>query len=228
MEKLIRKLFVAATFVAAVALSAAAQARIVTVDFDDPNLTGLYFAGDSFNQSGFKMTVDVDFGTVDVAAALGPAAPSGDATPFYFQANDGGLIVEREDGDVFDLVGFSAAFVPLIPPSPLTTAIVAVGLDVHGGFVGVGWLFAPAVNNVYPFATYDDPLDFAGFKDMVFIEFFSCSVVGGQLCTAPTENDGQFALDNIQLSVPEPGSVALVMLAMLALGMTMTARRRLG
>jgi hypothetical protein len=229
MKALMRKLFGATALLAAIALPPVANATLtpVTIDFNDPGLTNLYFPGDSFTQSGFRMTVDYDFGTVDTAAALGPLAPSGNATPFYFQSNDGGLIVERAVNNVFSLTGFSAAFVPLSPASSLTTVIVAVALDSNHNFLsGVAWTFAPAVNNVYPFATYSNPADFASFADVAGVEFFACSLVNQQVCSVATQNDGQFAIDNIQVSVPEPGSIALVMLAMLGLGVTM--RRRVG
>jgi hypothetical protein len=229
MKKMIRNLFGGATaMLAAFALMPAAHAlNMWTVDFNPEALTGLYFPGDSFYQSGFKMTVDpcCDFGTIDTAAALGPLAPTGNATPFYFNSNDGGLIFERESGLPFDLLGFSAAFVPLSPPSSQTTVIVAAGFDIDGNFQGVAFPFAAPVSGAYPFATYNDPLDFAGFVNMTSVEFFACSFDGVNLCAQATNNNGQFALDNVT-GVPEPESLALVFLGMLALGLS--RQRKLG
>jgi hypothetical protein len=223
MTKLMRNFLGTAALLAATMLLPAAHAEVVrTITFDDPNLVNLYFPGDTFHDSGFAMTPDFDFGTVDVAAALGPVAPIGNSTQFYFNANDGGLIVAQEDGKPFDLLGFSAAFIPLVPPSLQTTVIVALGIDMNNNVFGVAWLFAPPVNGAYPFALYSDPADFAAFTNLQSVEFFACSLVGGQVCTSPTNNNGQFAIDNIRVSfVPEPSSVALLMLALVALGFTL-------
>ena len=195
------------------------HAGIVTVDFNDPSLAGLYFPGDIFTQNYFNMTPDFDFGIVDTAQALGNLAPSGNSTPFYFNSNDGGLILEQVENRNFALLGFDAAFVPLSPPSTQTTVIVAVGTHPDNSTSGVAWLFGAAVNGIYPFATYNNPVDFTSLTNLKSLEFFSCSLANNQLCTQATNNNGQFAVDNIRLSfVPEPASVALVLFGMLALG----------
>ena len=225
MTKLMRTFLGTAALLLSVMLLPTAHANVYKITFDNPNLVNLYFPGDSFEDAGFLMTAGGDFGTVDVASALGALAPTGDATQFYFKSNDGFLVVEQAQDKPFSLLGFSAAFVPLSPPSSLTTVMVAVGFDTNFNEVaGVAWLFAPQSNGAYPFALYDDPQDFADFHDLLFVEFFACSLVGNQVCTAPTNDSGQFAIDDIQVSAaPEPATVALVMVALLALGLS---RRR--
>ena len=126
MHHQIRRLFSSAVILAA-ALAPQAQAATL-IDFETPSLTGLYFGGESFEQSGFRMTVDYDSGVVDTAGTLGSAAPTGNASQFYSQLNEGGLIVERSDGGLFSLNGFDAAFVPLIPAASGTTVIAAFGV----------------------------------------------------------------------------------------------------
>ena len=225
MKRLFRRLLETATLLGALCLQGA-HAGAVVVDFNDPALTNLYFPGDSFTQSGMVMTQDFDFGTVDSAAALGSVAPSGNATPFYFNSNDGALFMQQEQGLQFSLTGFTAAFVPLSPASTQTTVMAAVGFDASGSAVAaVAWLFAPQQSNGrYPFALYDNPVDFADFVDLSALVFFSCSLSGGNLCDDPTNNNGQFALDDIQVTVvPEPSSVALVVLA---LGLLVPSLRR--
>ena len=68
MQKLIRLLYASAA-IAGAALSPQVQASMVTVDFDAPGLTNLYFAGNSFTQSGFTMTASFDAGIIDTAIA---------------------------------------------------------------------------------------------------------------------------------------------------------------
>ena len=97
MQKLIRRLTTTAAILSAAVLVSPAQAASASIDFDAPGLTGLYSDGNSFSQAGFKMTVDFDSGTIDGAAALGGSAPSGNATQFYSQFNEGGLIIPSLD-----------------------------------------------------------------------------------------------------------------------------------
>ena len=219
MQKLVRQLYASAA-IAGAALSPQVQAAVVTVNFDGPGLTGLYFAGDSFAQSGYTMTADFDAGIVDTAAALGGAAPSGNATQFYSGLNDGGLIMRRTDGGFFDLKGFDAAFIPLDPAAPGTTVMVAVGTHVDNSASGVAWLFGAKSGNAFPFLNYSNPLDFAGFGLLKQVEFFACSFDGTNVCNAPTLNNGQFAIDNINLNnIPEPSTTAMVALCMLGLAL---------
>lgn len=225
MSTFIRKLASGAALVGAALLPQAHASTVI--DFEGAALTGLYFPNDSFTQSGFKMTVDFDFGTVDTAAGLGTVAPSGNATQFYFNSNDGGLIVTRDGGGAFSLDGFSAALVPLIPgPSPAQTiVIVAFATDTHGNNFGTFFPLGAPGNQNYPFLTYNDPLDFGGFVDLQQVEFFGCALTSTSVCAVATENNAQFAIDNIQVTaaIPEPTTTALMALGLL--GLALRARR---
>src|ERR1700712_125020 len=57
-----------AAFVAATLAPMAAHA--VVIDFNDPDLVGLYSDGDTFTQNGFQMKTEFDPGTVDTVAGF--------------------------------------------------------------------------------------------------------------------------------------------------------------
>ncbi len=222
MQKLIRRLY-ASVAIAGAVLSPQAQATTV-IDFEGAGLTGLYANNDSFTQSGYKMTVDFDAGLVDVADASNSTAPRGNLTQFYTQLNEGGLIVERSGGGLFSLNSFDAAFVPLNPAAAGTTVIVAVGQYANNTSTGVAWLFAPSATSSFPFASYNNPLDFATFTNVKLVEFYACAFDGVNVCSGPLQNNGQFAIDNISVTaVPEPAIA--VMLSLGLLGLALRSRR---
>lgn len=232
MHKRFRRLACSVALVAAT-LSPLAQAQSTVIDFEDPSLTGLYFPGDTFQQAGFAMTQQFDFGTVDVGASLGAAAPTNNPSQFYFNSNDGYLTLTSANGQPFSLDGFSAAYVPLIGSTApaLTLGIVAAGENTAGDFVGVifGLGNTTSTTQGSPFFTYDSPLDFGSFTDMLFVDFYLCSITGSGFCGLATRNNAQFALDEILVTavaapVPEPETMALMAIGLMAL--TAVSRRR--
>lgn len=223
MQKQIRRLYISAAIVGA-ALSPQAHASTQLIDFEPASLTGLYFAGNSFSQGDYTMSVDFDAGIVDGASSLGASAPTGNATQFYSQLNEGGLYVVRTDGGLFKISAFDAAFVPLNPAASGTTVMVAVGwspgnLSANADF-GMAWLFASSATSNFPFAHYGNPADFANFSQLRQAEFFACAYDGVNVCSGPLRNNGQFAIDNISVtSVPEPTPTMLLTLGLLALAL---------
>lgn len=219
MQRFYRQLVGSAALVGA-AFAAQAHVTPTVIDFEGAGLTGLYFAGDSFSQSGFRFTVDFDAGIVDNAASLGTQSPTGNATQFYTQLNQGGLIVERDSGFLFDLTGFDAAFVPLSPAGIGTRVLVALGVYADDTITGLAWLFGNSASSHFPFLTYDDPGDFSAFTGLKQVQFFDCAFDGVNVCSGPTLDNGQFAIDNIRLNaIPEPATFGLVALALLGLGL---------
>jgi len=215
MHKFIRRLAGGVAIACASLLPQVQAATVITFDTAAPNL---YFDGDGLSESGFRMTTEYDFGTVDTAAALGEAAPSGNATQFYFNSNDGDLLVNREDGGNFSLNGFSAAFVPLIASaSPAQTiVIVALGVTDSGDNLATYFGLGSSETSHYRFITFDNGAgDFTRFNHLSRVYFFACALTGTS-CDLNTQNNAQFAIDNILVTpVPEPSTTALMALGLL-------------
>ena len=221
-----------AAFVAAALSPIAAHA--VIVDFEGDDLTGLYFPDDSFSSKGFVFTQGIDAGSVDGASALGAAAPTNNRTQFYTNFNDGELIVTSGNGLPFSLNGFSAAFVPLLgshAPSQVI-GIVAFATTVTGAQFGTifGLGDTSSVTAGSPFLTFSAAADFSRFTNLAALEFFTCAAATTAPCSVPTQNNGQFALDNLNLTlvaapVPEPETTALMGLGLMVLAAVSRRRR---
>ena len=220
MSKFVRRVLSAAAVVVAFAATSAG-AGVIPAILNFENSAGFYAPKESFTEQGFRFTVDYDFGNVDIASNL-PALTSGNSSQVYFNSNDGGLVVQRDDGLGFNLNSFQYAFIPQSPASALATALVALATGMDNVQFGFGFAFAAAVNGANPFTTVNTA---GSFNNIRSVEFFACSLVGGALCTAATFNSGQFALDNLNVvTIPEPTSIALVLAALMAGGFA--ARRK--
>ncbi len=221
MSKLFRRLCASAALLAAFAGPQAQAAVVLTLD--SPALSGLYFPGDSFSTYGYTLTAGFDAAILDTAASLGNVSPTGNASQFYSQLNQGELLLRRGDGGLFNLNGFDAAFIPLDPAAAGTTVMVAYATFADGSQGGVFWDFGASGNSHFPFVTYDNPADFGFFTNVTLVEFFACTFdpTNGP-CAAAIQNNGQFAIDNINV-VPEPGMGGL--LALCLAGLALTRRR---
>ena len=231
MHTSIRQLFSSAALVAA-ALLPQAQAQTTVLDFEGDALANLYFPGDSFEQRGFTMTAGHDFGIVGKNLDVGSTAPFGNASQYYFNSNDGDLLITRTDGGTFSLDGFSAAFVPLLPaPTPAQTiVIVAFALAADGTEFGTYFALGTSANNSYPFLTFAGAADFGLFKNLVAVDFFGCVLTSSSVCAVASRNNAQFAIDNVVVTtpVPEPSTYALMALGLAGLALLRNRRKTLG
>ena len=177
MHKRLRWLACSAALSALAWMSPAMASTVL--DFNDPALTGAYFPGESFSQSGFLLTQQFDPGTVDFGSALGSVAPTNNATQFYFNSNDGDLLLTQLNGLAFSLDGFSAAFVPLAGSNspPQTIGIVALATTMSGAVFGTYFDLGDTTSTTRgsSFLTYSSPLDFGRFTGLQSVDFFACN-----------------------------------------------------
>ena len=230
MSQLVRHLYAGAAIVgAALSLPAQAAGVAAVIDFETVP-TNLYFADETFAGgasaalSGYQLTVHDDAAVVDVSpAGTGPSFSDGQ---FYTQTNEGYLTLSRSDNTTFSLQGFDFAYVPVDPSKPSRTALIAFGTTSTGDTPYVAYLMPDLSGNQFPFGTAQGA-PFASMTDLVSVDFFSCPVSGNSLsCSTPLKNNGQFAIDNIQVTgaVPEPS--AMLMLAVGVMALTLRARRQ--
>lgn len=153
---------------------------------------------------------------------LGVICPS-NGSQFLASLNDGLPDVGRLDGGYFKLRSFDASFIAASGNAVLGTSL-RLNVEGYNGntLVYTDSFFLPGpVNGGYSFSTYNLSSLFADTWVTEFaIRSFACTTATS--CTRSLDQ-AQFALDNITF-VPEPGSFALVGLALA--GLAAVRRRR--
>lgn len=211
---------------ASVALLPVAHADTIT--FDD--LPAMAFGDqESIVSGGFRFTMGGNFGQVDTAAGFA-AAPTGNATQFLGAMISSLVIMTNADGRNFSLqtldYGFIQDGITRYAAGDDPGALIIQGWDANGdyvGWTGLTWGGADALGQ-FSFGDFGaaNMGALAGVR-LSAVSFLGCTFVGSS-CNWPVDGFGQFAIDNIQVDLPEPGTIALMAFGLLAIG----ARRRNG
>ncbi len=158
------------------------------------------------------------------------ACPSGNATQYYAGINDGSVTLTAKAND-FQITGLNFAFLSPLAGLPDFSygQLVLTGAKVGSGFITASRNFVGQDGNGdFTFDHWDLGIDWAK-EHLTSLTISACIFNDSNACVNsaddPAFNMAQFAIDDLQLStVPEPGSIALLMLG--AAGMGMAARRR--
>ena len=231
----------------AIAIGVVHAAQAMRIDFEEPvpyDLASAPFAplfghGDEFYQNGFWLdpfsnSPDAFFG--DLVGALVDGSdlantcwsilcPANNATKFYTGLNDGVLAIGRLDSLPFLVNAFDASFVgaggEVLPP--VAGLLRLQGVTADGGSLTQTFQLAGPHNGVLDFSSFATSGLFAATPfDFIYAYGFACNAAGS--CSAFSSDRGQFALDNLDVTVigaatvPEPATWLLVAVGLVAAG----------
>lgn len=227
----------------AIGFSHAAQAVKIdfeeAIPFDLPTApyAPLFGNGDEFYQGGFWLdpfsnSPDAFPGDLvgalvdgsDLSTCFSVLCPANNATKFYTGLNDGVLAIGRLDSLPFLVNGFDASFVgasgDTLPPVAGLLRLQGIRADT-GGSISQDFLLNGPQNGELDFSSYLTSGIFATTPLDYFFAFgFACDATG--LCSAFSSDKGQFALDNVNITVigavPEPATWLLVAVGLVAVG----------
>jgi hypothetical protein len=232
----------AGALLCAAAIAAPAQAANIGFEADYSMSFG---SGDTYSESGYKMTFEAYDPTAvgsavgslidssDPFACVNMACPIGGDGLYYGAFNDSIVWLESETaGAQFQFNSIDASFIGADPDLGSYPAVAGL-LRIQGWLADGSWMTQDLLLDRpgpggFSFGRYEFDGLFAATEFVYAAMFgFVCDAVGD--CTAFNSNQGQFAIDNLNLTdipgeVPEPASVALFGLGMM--GLLAAARRR--
>ncbi|WP_180977571.1 NF038120 family PEP-CTERM protein [Janthinobacterium sp. ROICE36] len=241
----VRSTVFAALATVSVLASAPAMAGVLSFDTLRPDI---YESGQTLNTSSYNLlfladpTTAAGGGVSGVGAILDgrvgsscdiAACPQGATGNYLAILNDGGVNFSRSDHQAFTLAGFDYSFIA--PVSGLPN--MQWGQLQLSGTLGNGQVINTSL--AFPGQGSDGNYHFqsasllSGFSNYAFtgLTFNACIFNDTGACSNsldfPAFNQGQFALDNINISaVPEPSTYMLMLAGLGAIGML--SRRRTG
>lgn len=222
----------------------AAHADTVTFGGFDPTFVG---DSDYFEQAGVYLTgysnaigsqpgdlvgAIVDGSDLAGGPCYGLACPTNNQTTFYAGLNDGILQLDTTTpGQSIHVYSLDASFIGAVQGGsyPITSGLLLVqGFYADGSSTYTQFNLAGPTTGSFNFKTYNTSAAFAA-QSFAAVDIFAyvCDVSGS--CKAFQTNQGQFAIDNINLgptvsAVPEPAS--WLMLGLGLAGITAAARRK--
>lgn len=219
---------------------------IATFGASDGNADGFVFHGDGFEQYGVTLgayayvdqPTSADFvGTVvngsDVQnTCFNLACPVNNPSTFYGALNDGYVELSAAPGQSLHVYGLDASFIGdyAVASYPTVAGLLRIdGTLADGTTTTITFDLAGPTKGDFNFQHIDTGAAFAA-QDFVYVDIFGyvCNTSGD--CKAFQTDEGQFALDNIDLgpsavsAVPEANS--WLMLSLGLAGITVAARRR--
>lgn len=227
------RIFGAVAGAAMLSLSGVQTAGAGVVTFDD--LTpDIYFGDTDFSSGGFAFTATSFLtppgglvGSVDTAAGfMFGNAPTNAVDQFYAGLNDGALRMTTGNDRALLLSGFDFSFIPAVPGFYVdySPGALVVQFETWSGEIKLKFFEFPKGDPDGLFAFQSIGAADLGELGQALrsATFFAC-IYANEGCINPAGNEAQFALDNIYASVPEPGSLALLVLG---LGLMAGAARR--
>ncbi|MDT9000913.1 NF038120 family PEP-CTERM protein [Paucibacter sp. APW11] len=212
---------------AAVAACTAASAGVVTFEGLDPSIYG---GGDAFSSGGASLTVlgsgfnGAIVNGSDVNTCTTAACPTGNGSNYFAGLNDGGLNVAGGGGITLRSLDFG--FIAPLPVPGLTGfgRLVLEGIFADGSVYNVSEEFSGAdASGNFGFSHWNVGAGF-GNNRFASVNVFACLYTTSGSCVNPAGNQAQFAVDNLDYVIPEPGSLALVGLSLA--GLAAVRRRR--
>ena len=231
-----------AALLTALTMAVPASAADLKLDFDDLDYTFLG-AGDSFSYQGLQLTATSGLGDAapgdlvggifdgnDPGMCMGLSCPVDNYSHGYYAGlNDGALAINGGAASGLHVKSFDASFIGAFPRDayqnyyPAVAGLLEVrGYKADGSYVAERFELAgpyPVGTDFY-MAHFDTSAGFASqaFTNVAFFAY-SCNLAGE--CDAFKNNAGQFALDNLALSVsavPEPATWMTLLAGLGALG----------
>ena len=184
--------------------------------------SGLSYSADALPGDAVGMVVDGS----DAGVCVNLACPPAQTGNYYAGINDGVLTMSAASGSgTIQVAGFDASFIgsQLGATYPSVAGFLRVqGFGANGSTLYEDFLF-PGGSKGFAFQHFNTSAAF-GARNFTDVSFFAFNCEASGNCSAFQTNKGQFALDNVIVSVPEPTTYLMLLLGLAGIGAL--ARRR--